>query len=75
MVLVNTFEENFGDLFDSGEGVWSELSKTDGLCPSHYGVAPTSIILRTRRKKSSQFVSLGVQGCADMDTFSRNSSA
>ena len=28
MVLVNTFEENFGDLFDSGEGVWSELSKT-----------------------------------------------
>jgi hypothetical protein len=28
MVLVNTFEENFGDLFDACEGVWSMLSKT-----------------------------------------------
>ncbi|CAO2174684.1 unnamed protein product [Urochloa humidicola] len=30
MVLVNTFEEAFGDSFDSGEGVWSILSKTVG---------------------------------------------
>nr|XP_034597314.1 uncharacterized protein LOC117858368 [Setaria viridis]TKW13395.1 hypothetical protein SEVIR_5G098250v2 [Setaria viridis] len=28
MVLVNTFEENFGRSFDSSKGVWSKLSKT-----------------------------------------------
>ena len=28
MILVNTFEETFGDVYDSGEGVWSVLSKT-----------------------------------------------
>uniref|UniRef100_A0ACD5Y3D2 Uncharacterized protein n=1 Tax=Avena sativa TaxID=4498 RepID=A0ACD5Y3D2_AVESA len=26
--LVNTFEETFGDLYGSGKGVWSQLSKT-----------------------------------------------
>jgi hypothetical protein len=32
--LVNTFEETFGDLYDSGEGVWSQLDKTvcQNLC-------------------------------------------
>ena len=26
--LVNTFEETFGDLYGSGKGAWSQLSKT-----------------------------------------------
>ncbi|KAM0852712.1 hypothetical protein ACQ4PT_051574 [Festuca glaucescens] len=32
--LVNTFEETFGDLYGSGEGVWSQLDKTvcQNLC-------------------------------------------
>ncbi|KAM3258738.1 hypothetical protein ACQJBY_050498 [Aegilops geniculata] len=27
LVLVNTFEETFGDVYDSGKGVWSQLTK------------------------------------------------
>jgi hypothetical protein len=28
MVLVNTFEETFGDTYDSSKGVWGALSET-----------------------------------------------
>lgn len=46
--LVNTFEETFGDQYDSGEGVWSQLSKTVCQKLSQVVVSLASFIGETR---------------------------